>query len=198
MEVGEHIAFEDFDEHDVLQSCKGLKHFVKTDYKGTPAYIFDNNNHSFYFWYEALDKGYIKREATVFHIDGHRDTREPERGITKEEAADLEKVYEYTNFVLNVGNYIPPAQEEGIIKDIISVISEGEMDENPPVVNDNLIVNIDLDFWAEELDYIPWDKKIKYTKAWMEEASLLTICTSPFFVDQERAIKALHELFVLE
>lgn len=198
VKVGSHIAFEDFDEYDKLQSCKGLEHFIFTHYKDIPVYIFDNNNHSFYFWYEALEKGFIKKGAHLFHIDGHRDTRNPERDITPEEESTLEGVFHYTNFVLNVGNYIPPAENAGMIKDQISVISEQEMDDNPPQDLENLIVNIDLDFWAEELDYISWEKKIKYVQGWMQHAKLMTICTSPFFVDQERAIRALHELFMLK
>jgi hypothetical protein len=33
----------------------------------------------------------------------------------KADSQDLQKVFEYTNFFLNVGNYIIPAEKEGLI-----------------------------------------------------------------------------------
>jgi hypothetical protein len=38
----------------------------------------------------------------LYHIDEHTDSRVPEKIISKEDAKDLNKVFEYTNFCLNV------------------------------------------------------------------------------------------------
>jgi hypothetical protein len=43
----------------------------------------------------------------LFHVDEHADTREPEIFLDKK--ATFKEVFDYTNFTLNVGNYIVPA-----------------------------------------------------------------------------------------
>ena len=197
--VGEEVVFEDFDENEVLQSCRGLKNLVRMRHPetGAPVIVVDNHNHVFWFWYEAWQKGLIQRGATLVHIDQHKDTRQPPRGMTHDEAGDLEKAFHYTNHVLNVGNYIPPAMEEGLIGALISVTSEEEMRKNPPAPQKtSLIVNVDLDFWAPELDYISTEEKARFTKEWMRQADLITVATSPFFIDQERAIATLKDLML--
>lgn len=201
VQIGDQIVFEDFDEYDQLQSCIGLKHFVRFPHPqtGKPMLVVDNHNHVFWFWYEAWHKKQIHRGATLVHIDGHRDTRPPERNPRAEEVADLSKLYDYTQNVLNVGNYIPPAMEEGLIGKLISITSEGEMETsiggNYPLLK-SLIVNIDLDFWAPELDYIDSEKKDRFAREWMNKAGLITFSTSPFFMDQALAIGVLRRLLV--
>lgn len=203
VQMGNEVTFEDYDEHDRLQSCKGLKHLVKFNHPktGKPVVVVDNHNHVFYFWYEAWHEGKIARGITLVHIDAHRDTRIPERNLSSEEAKDLQKIFEYTNSVLNVGNYIPPAMQEGLIGELISITSEAEL-ENAGTTIYNLqsttqkgyILNIDLDFWAPEMDYIDETKSINIIRPWIEQADMITFATSPFFIDQERAIEMLHKL----
>ncbi len=198
VKLGNEVVFEDIDENDELQSCKGLEHLVRFSQPETetPVVVVDNHNHVFYFWYEAFFKKQIERGCTLVHIDQHRDTRMPERNIKKEEAGSLEGVFHYTNFLLNVGNYIPPAMEEGLVSELISITSGYALGESQAKkVDRGLIVNIDLDFWAPELDYIDQTMSLNKTKAWMQEADLITIATSPFFIDQKRALDILHKLF---
>jgi len=201
VKIGNEIVFEDFDEDNELKSCKGLRNFIRTTHPktGVPIAIVDNHNHVFYFWYEARKKGLIKDGATLVHIDQHKDTRTPEQMISKEEAQDLQKVFEYTNTALNVGNYIYPAMEEGLIGELISITSESETESAKALSrfqssDKSIIVNIDLDFWAPEMDYIDHGLKIEMTKKWMKKADLITIATSPFFINQELAIQVLKEL----
>ncbi|QQR83691.1 UPF0489 family protein [Candidatus Peregrinibacteria bacterium] len=198
VQVGDHVVFEDYDEYDVLQSCKGLKHLVKTVYgaKKTPVVIVDNHNHVFYFWYQALANGAIERGATLVHIDQHKGERVPEVMLRRKDSGDLQKVFEYTNTVLNVGNYIPPAMEEGLVGKLVSITSEQALRDHNPQRDSSLIVNIDLDFWAPEMDYIDRSFSLAQTKAWMDRADLITFATSPFFIEQERAIAILKELLL--
>ena len=100
-------------------------------------FLFDNHNHAYFFWYLAREKDYIKDNNTLIHIDEHADTRDPGEYLMQPESQDLEKVFHYTNFVYNVGNYIIPAQKEGIIDEVIQVRSEYELEkylQNPPDV----------------------------------------------------------------
>ncbi|MBU0577970.1 UPF0489 family protein [Patescibacteria group bacterium] len=212
VKIGDKIVFEDFDEDGNLKSCTGLQNFIRTVHPTTkkPVIIVDNHNHVFYFWYEARTNGQINNGATLIHIDQHKDIRKPAEKLNNSD--DLNSVFKYTNSILNVGNYIPPAMEEGLVRKVIPITSESEINKNTPEgapvppdkgvrgfarlrgTESSLIVNIDLDFWAPEMDYIDNKLKIDTTKKWMEKADLITIATSPFFIDQELALKVLKEL----
>jgi hypothetical protein len=209
--IGDQVVFEDFDEHGQLRSCKGLKHFVRMAHPttGKPIVIVDNHNHAFYFWHEALAKGQIEKGATLVHIDQHKDMRKPDGGPIEDlmedplDGAWLKKIFDYTNSVLNVGNYIVPAIEDGLVGKVISITSEGKLNDNTiegaqtfAHLRDkpSLILNIDLDFWAPEMDYIDPTLKTQKTKEWMAIADFITIATSPFFIEQKRAIEVLKWL----
>ena len=45
------------------------------------------------------------------------------------------------------------------------------------------------------MDYIPYDIKISRIKELIDRAKVITIASSPFFINQEYAIKVLKELF---
>ena len=197
---GEKVAFEDLVDGKA-RPCIGLQHFVKTEAGGIPIYIFDNHNHAFTFWHLERANGTVKDGAALIHIDQHKDTREPASYLTKKDAKDPEKVFRYTNTVLNVGNFIPPAQRTGLIGDIINISSMAELvsiqNQIPPEkkADYNLILDIDLDFFAPELDYIDNNLKISTIKKLIPQANLITVATSPFFIDQELAIKYLLKIF---
>jgi len=188
---GDRVVFEDFDEHDVLQSCTGLAHLVRMEWDGIPVVVMDNHNHAFYFWAAALEAGRLERGATLIHVDQHRDMRVPERDY---DGATLADAFTYTNFHLNVGNYIVPAQRAGIIGDTQMVTSGEALNDLSLASRPNKILNIDLDFFAPEMAYIDSALAMRFLAAHFAGASLVTIATSPFFIDQARAIGKLREL----
>jgi len=217
VQIGDAVVFEDFDENGHLKSCVGLKHFIRISHPktGKPIIIVDNHNHVFYFWHEASSlasdrgearkRGLLQNNSTLIHIDQHKDMREPSSYLSKQDSEDLQKVFDYTNTVLNVGNYILPAVRDGLIGKVIQITGEKELILSLVGENDHsrlrddgesIILNIDLDFWAPEMDYIDKKLKIERTKEWMARADVITIATSPFFVKQERAIGILRELLV--
>mgnify|MGYP005672046545 CR=1 FL=1 len=59
----------------------------------------------------------------------------------------------------------------------------------------DFILDIDLDFWAPEMSISEKNKTIEKTKELIHQASLLTIATSPYFLEQEVALKLLQELY---
>ncbi len=188
---GEEVVFVDYDEG-VLQKCKGLKHFVKMQFNGVPVVVVDNHNHVFYFWYQALEQGILQRGASLVHIDAHKDARVPEVLF---EGGNLEEVFRYTNEVLNVGNYIIPAQKEGLIGDVQFVTGEAALEDRSFMERPNKILNVDLDFFAPDLDYISFEKTKAFILEQAKTASLITVCTSPFFIEQKLAIARLIDVF---
>jgi hypothetical protein len=190
---GRYVAFEDVDEHDRMQSCPGLAHLVTTTWGPIPTVVVDNHNHVFYFWMEALQLGVLAPGATLVHIDQHKDTREPATGF---DGTTLAEAFAYTNFLLNVGNYIIPAQRCGLVGETQLVTSSDGLGDLRLASHRNKILNIDLDFFAPEMSYIEFDRVRRFIDAHLAATALVTFATSPFFIDQERAIEFLTRLVV--
>ena len=241
IELWQETAFEDVTLEWELQSYTGLKNFYEIDW--TPGwnpppssghlppdkgegiskkiFLFDNHNHAYFFWYLARERWYISDNNTLIHVDEHADTRDPWEYLMKPDSQDLQKVFHATNYIYNVGNYIIPAQKEGIIDDIIQVRSEYELKEymsnyalpHPPtpspagegeqkISNDlrqnwesGTILNLDLDFFQPDLDDIDYDMKKQVVLDAATKADVITVATSPFFIDQELALQVFRDIF---
>lgn len=235
VEPGAKVVFEDYNGDGTLVSCKGLEHFISSVLPGgAPLYIFDNHNHAFYFWHKALIEGKIRAGAKLFHVDQHKDTRKPDSSLPAAEIRNEAAVFEYTNTVLNVGNFIPAAQEDGLIGEVIFIDSEESLNNchrlakeareagsaggsdgvgspgmwagingslqreesgsEPQSPSSGIILDIDLDFFAPEMDYIDNNKKLASIRELLPLANLVTIATSPFFIEQESAINWLKKI----
>lgn len=197
VQLGDEIVFEDFEFDGNLISARGLKNFYKINWQWTSVYLFDNHNHAFYFWYLAQSEWIIAENNILYHVDEHADTRVPEKIISKEDTKDLQKVFEYTNFCVNVGNYIVPAIENSLFQEVVQIRSESELwaydfekTHHAPIV-----LNLDLDFFEPNLDYIDYELKKKVILDIAKKAKVITIATSPFFIDQERALKVCKDIF---
>ena len=196
----EKIAFEDFDFDDKLSTNYWLKNFYRFQMWWKEVVLFDNHNHAFYFWYEARSRKIIWDKNILIHIDQHADTRDNDKIISKSDSKSLEKVFDFTNFVLNVWDYIIPAKKEGIIENIVQIRNTKNLEDylqnfSNRKNNSKIILNLDLDFFASELDFIDFELKKKVILDAFEKASYVTVCTSPFFVDQRLAVEKFKEIF---
>ena len=113
-----------------------FKNLLEFEFHGSTAILIDNHNHAFYFWHRSGLKN-----ATLIHIDQHKDMRVPPEMFSDD-------AFKYTNELLNVGNYIVPAREAGIVKEIQFVTSETSLEDESNFTTTNKILNIDLDFFA--------------------------------------------------
>lgn len=196
------VVFEDFDFDWKLISAKWLKNFYKFSFKNNsrnyqiPIYLFDNHNHAYFFWYLARNEWIIWDNNILYHIDEHADFRDPWEYVLKPKSYDLTQIFDYTNFYLNVWNYIIPAQKEWIISKVIQIRSEENLlwvDLNN--LPENIILNLDLDFFEPNLDYIDFELKKKVILTIAKNAKIITIATSPFFINQELAINIFKKIF---
>ena len=180
--------------------------------KSKKIYLFDNHNHALFFWYLAKKNWEIKNNSTLYHVDEHADYREPETILEKN---DIESIFRYTNFSdINVWNYIIPAEKEGLIWKTIQIRNTKNLEDyfekigqtqgtaptekcrdEPCVHTNNIILNLDLDFFQPDLDFIDYELKKKVILDIAKKASVITVSTSPFFIDQELAIKVFRDLF---
>jgi hypothetical protein len=59
---------------------------------------------------------------------------------------------------------------------------------------EKFILDIDLDFWATEMGIIEFEKTINMVKKLLKKAKFVTIATSPYFLEQERALDVLKRI----
>ena len=123
-------------------------------------------------------------------MDQHKDMREPQDYIV--DIQNLDDVFRYTNEVLNVGNFIQPALKKEIFSQVIIIDSSYSFDVK---VEGEYVLDIDLDIFSRDMDYIPYDFRLNKIKNLIKDAKIITIATSPYFIEQDYAIKVLKELF---
>jgi len=175
-----------------------------------PIFLFDNHNHALFFWYLAREKWLIaKKNNILYHIDEHADYREPKTILEKN---DLQSIFNYTNFFdINVWNYIIPAEKEWLIWKTIQIRSTKNLEDylKEKLTNNNssiipflkgdkqkkwIILNLDLDFFQPDLDFIDYNLKKKVILDLINKADFITVSTSPFFIDQNLAIKVFKDI----
>ncbi len=208
LRIGLVPAFEIAEEGET-KSFLGLDNFTVSPNplnKKSPIFIFDNHNHAFYFWHWTALTHKPSTPLTLIHIDQHKDSRIPAEMLPEKEAQVLKNVHAYTNQILNVGNFIPPAVKTGLIDQVHIIDSSSSL--NNPFTNRDFrkkqtdplhspyILDIDLDFFAPELDYIEKSQKIALIKKLLPKATVTTIATSPYFMKQELAFQILKEIFI--
>lgn len=187
--VGEHIVFNEIDEDNEIKA-KGLENLVVYKLNDKIIYIFDNHNHAFYFWMKSLQENHFNKGCKLVHVDQHKDMREPSNYDVN--VLDLDDVFRYTNRVLNVGNFIQPALKKEIFSEAIIIDSSYGFDKT---IEGEYVLDIDLDIFSKDMDYIPYDFRLNKIKELIKGAKVITIASSPYFIDQEYAIKVLKELF---
>lgn len=214
-------GFIEMDEYNE-QICYGLENFIKDNYKD--IYLLDNHNHVFYFAYTKfleegknfdfihVDQHKDLRDPEIYFEEFLLKLSDEEYLAWVNEILDLDiKKYEnndfennefyefaafaYTNIILNVGNFIKPLLKEGVINKFYCVDSNYSMEEIDKLeFKKDYILDIDLDFFSKDMDYIDFDKKILLIKKLMTNASAVYFATSPYFIDFEECIRVLKIL----
>ena len=203
LRVGAEIVFQDFDENGNWVECVGLESAILCLDYPVPIYIFDNHNHVFYAWAEALKNGWIEKGGVLLHMDAHFDEGLPPFPIPTG-MEELKQVWVYTNEVLQIATYIKPALDLGIFCECVKYVESSRFSVKGSELRDgdSGVINLDLDLFSDEMKHISWEQKIAVLKHYLPMAKLLTIATSPHFMGQEKAIeickKLVNELFQLE
>lgn len=187
--IGDNIVFSEIEDNKEINAI-GLKNIVKYKLGTKDIYIFDNHNHAFYFWIISLQNGKFNKGCKLVHIDQHKDMREPEDYTV--DINDIKNVFRYTNYVLNVGNFIKPALYHNIFSDVVIIDSSYGFTID---VKDDYVLDIDLDIFSRDMDYIDYNIKINKIRNYINNTNVITIATSPFFINQNYAIKVLKDMF---
>lgn len=192
-----HFSFAEKNQNWEIEYFHGLKNFLLIEKSAfplifPPIFIFDNHNHAIVFRYNIICSKKIKN-VELIHIDQHSDCRENENHLElNRKESELEKVFNFWNEKCNVGNFIPPAIECGMIGNQVQIRSTTALDNLEIDKNQNFILDIDLDFCLDWIDRNRVNQKTvkllkdKFDEFW-KHALWITIATSPYFLEQDLA-----------
>lgn len=202
---------------------EGLEVYIRTTMENsdTPVYIFDDHNHAFFAWREALEEGRIERGAYLMHFDEHDDAVVPYDPLQIKIAGEFPSLQEAADLARNydINAFIAPAIQMGIVNEFMwidpnhqgithaparSAMGGGQVISHTHMGIDDLsanqysskpIIDIDLDYFAHiEPGSDREAKDIAMMRFYMAQAGVVSIATSPGYIDQERAIDLVRRL----
>lgn len=164
VKIWSHIVFEETDENGKTHKCTGLKYIVKIK---PNIVVVDNHDRVLEFREQGLP---------VIHVDQHTDLRPvgPE-GI-------------------NVGNFLRYALDTWFTPSATQINTEYSLLNANFNSLDNYILDIDLDFRDPQMAIEQFEKTIQIIKNWIKKAKIVTIATSPYFLNQNLAMSILKKI----
>lgn len=189
VKLGNDIVFTENIDGKVMEFM-GLEKLVCSITHNSPIYIMDNHNHALYCWYKEYLAWNIARWLPVIHIDQHSDMNNPVGWIDMGKEQNLDYIATYVNEVCTIADFIQPALRSGLVSECIQMRTEYTiMNYELWIIGGWYILDIDIDFWAPEMGIQEWDHTIQKTRQLIAGASMVTIATSPCFIDQDRALE---------
>ena len=190
---GDKIVFSEI-EDGVEQNKCGLKNCIHWMINDKDIFIFDNHNHALFFWLWGWMENKIDTSSILVHVDQHTDMRKPLKPFSGklDNSLKMDALFRYTNYELNVGNFIQPAVDLGLISSV-EMINSTEAFNNP--IPKKFVLDIDMDIFAPELDFMNNQMKLAKIQSYIKNSSFITIATSPYFIDQSLAIDYINQLF---
>jgi hypothetical protein len=150
----------------------------------------DNHHHALYFRLEILTK---KPHQTyhVLHIDAHADLGTNPHQIQKDQLKDQTYRRNFVNHHCEIGNFITPFTQLGTVTQIRTshTLEEVAQQKRP---DQSIILDIDLDF--RSLDQKIPSYQLTILRKLIQQSDLVTIATSPFFLEQSKALRFLQQL----
>lgn len=183
LEIWENSVFREMKNWKVIE-YKWLKNFIYIKNSNQSIYIFDNHNHALKYRLDEYKSWNISFWFGLIHIDQHTDMNSSE--------FDLD-IQNPNLDVYNVWNFIQPAIKSWLINQVEQINTEYKL-LNFQTDEDDLILDIDLDFRAPEMSIEKYFETIEKTKNLISKSRVVTIATSPYFLDQNLAIKICKEL----
>lgn len=183
LEIWDKTVFREMKNWKVVE-YKWLKNFIHIKKENQSIYIFDNHNHALKYWIDEYKQWNIPFWFDFIHIDQHTDMN----------LSEFELDLENPNLdVYNVWNFIQPAIKSGLINKVEQINTEYKLLNYETEKND-LILDIDLDFRAPEMSIEKYGDTINKAMNLISKSRVVTIATSPYFLDQNTAIKICKDL----
>jgi len=183
LEIWENTVFREMKKWKLVEYI-WLKHFIHIKNTNQSIYIFDNHNNSLKYRIDEYSQWNIPFWFDLIHIDQHTDMNQSEFDL------DIQN----PNYdVYNVWNFIQPAIKSWLISKVEQINTEYKL-LHFQIDEDNLVLDIDLDFRAPEMSIEKYSETIEKTKNLISKSRVVTIATSPYFLDQKLAIKICKDL----
>jgi len=183
LEIWDNTVFREMKNWKVVE-YKWLKNFIHIKNEDQSIYIFDNHNHALKYWIDEYKQWNIPFWFDLIHIDQHTDMN----------LSEFELDINNLNFdVYDVWNFIQPAIKSWFINHVEQINTEYKLLHFQTDKN-NLILDIDLDFRAPEMSIEKYSDIIEKTKKLISTSRVVTIATSPYFLEQWLAIKLCKKL----
>jgi hypothetical protein len=135
----------------------------------------------------------------LIHIDQHSDLWPNINQLNLSQIHHPQYQWDFAYLECNIGNFITPCIDSWLISNMIQVRTEYKLNEitniHTPASNTlPIIVDIDLDFRAPEMWISSIETTMSQVRTIIDQADLITIATSPYFIDQWLALELLHQL----
>lgn len=193
------VVLEEIDTYWVMQSCTWLEHLYHLQKTWQDTYIMDNHNHALYYWTLHTTthfRTYPTWLVHLYHIDQHSDLATPVSIPSC--PSNLNTLWKYVNLECQIGTFIKPFLSRFPQTSFEWIKSEYQLlhhsHNTPPDNKTFTIVDVDIDFRAPEMSITNHKKTQTIVKTLLSQADLITIATSPLFIDQQAAIDTLHTL----
>jgi len=213
VQLGDFVVFEEIDHLDKLCSNTWLAHtYILTPEhkrraeitslrKSSAIIITDNHNHILPHRLEFISQSDIPK-AQLIHIDQHSDLWPNSNTLNTSQIHKPQYRRNFAHLECNIGNFITPCVDSWLITHMTQVRTEYTLNElaNHPTSsefiswNQTTILDIDLDFRAPEMWITNIERSMSQVRSLMDHADLITIASSPYFIDQKLALDLLHQL----
>jgi len=207
IQKGNHIVFEEIDHTGTLHQCCGLQYFVhiaKSQHQ-PDIFVIDNHHHALYFREQYISKNFSKHHMqtpiSLIHIDQHSDLSDNRFDIKENIHDNLREhnspfIRDFVNHKCHVGNFIKPFLQHYPLCQFTRIKSESQLLSTQWKYKSNeiIILDIDMDFRSPSMSNTQDQQSIDKIKKRIPKASLVTIATSPYFMDQTFTIQKIHQL----
>lgn len=206
VQLGDFVVFEEIDHLGKLHSHSWFAQTYILPTSQSKIVITDNHNHVLPHWLELLSSPSPKypneyKIGKIIHIDQHSDLWPNSNQLDLSQIQDPQYTRDFAHLDCNIGNFITPCIDSWLITHMTQIRTEYALQAESKkelwlITYDlwPLIVDIDLDFRAPQM----WISNIEHTmsqvRLLMDHADLITIATSPYFIDQTLALDLLHQL----
>ena len=194
LKIWNQIVFEEVDSKWNLSSHVWLQNFLHISKSGKDIFIMDNHNHALYFRFQSYFQKNISAPISLIHIDQHTDMNDNENNFSLD--SDLDQISDFVNYECNVWNFIKPAIQSWLISEVQQINTEYKMTNFVSDLQSDFILDIDIDFRHPDMNIEKYQETIDKTRELISKAKLVTIATSPFFIDQNLAIQITKELLI--
>ncbi len=195
----------------VDSKCEGLvwlenlicqKKVVKTFQKSQLIFLVDNHNYALRCWNYAINLWIVNFGFNLIHIDQHSDMNENNSikyDLYKNKKISDFKMEEIVVNQTNIANFILAWKWLWIVNKIDLILTEYKFNKFKTKFDYNKfyfnsVLDIDLDFWDLQMSHQNILDQLKFIKKIFNNFPVITIATSPWFLNQNYALDLLNNL----